>query len=376
MSRKATGMAEKLKQAILDIRRGFRNGDYGSEAAISQGVVLRLLGDLGWPTYDTQTVIPEHNLAGTRVDYALCHPPVKPIVFVEVKKSIDQGQRDKAERQLFQYAFHAGVPFAVLTDGSEWNFFLPSGHGGYTERRVYKLDMAERDLSECIFRLKRYLRYEAIRSGEAIQSIRQDYDDVARKREIQATLPKAWAQLVEEKDELLLDLIAEHVGKLCGYQPDAETLAQFLNSTLKERAAPPPKGRLPNKRRKSTVTLSASGLGFELDGKYHHAPTAKAVLIRVFETLSERDPTFAERFAALPKHGRKRRYLAQDRGALAPGQPNQVAKWSHQLTTGWWLLTNLSREGIDRLIRMACGVAQVRYGSDLRVDLGQARKQG
>jgi predicted type IV restriction endonuclease len=46
------------------------------------------------------------------------------------------GQSDRAERQLFEYAFHDGVPMAILTDGREWNFFLPGEQGDYGERRV------------------------------------------------------------------------------------------------------------------------------------------------------------------------------------------------------------------------------------------------
>jgi hypothetical protein len=37
---------------------------------------------------------------------------------------------------------------AVLTDGQEWHFFLPTEQGDYGERRVYKLDLLERDPQE------------------------------------------------------------------------------------------------------------------------------------------------------------------------------------------------------------------------------------
>ena len=63
------------------------------------------------------------------------------------------GQGGGAERQLFEYSFHKGVQLAILTDGREWNFFLPAEHGNYAERSVYKLDIVERDLSECTLRL-------------------------------------------------------------------------------------------------------------------------------------------------------------------------------------------------------------------------------
>ncbi|MBP0633710.1 MULTISPECIES: hypothetical protein [unclassified Cupriavidus] len=91
-------------------------------------------------------------------------PPGKAIAFIEVKQI---GQSDGAERQLFEYAFHAGVPMAVLTDGREWNFFLPGEQGDYRKRRVYKLDLVERDVRESVERLERYLKAMLIKSSDS-----------------------------------------------------------------------------------------------------------------------------------------------------------------------------------------------------------------
>ncbi|MEK7404317.1 MAG: hypothetical protein AAB225_04345 [Acidobacteriota bacterium] len=75
-----------LKEHIEDIRSGIKAGRFTNEAAVRQGVVLRLLQALWWPTYDTQVVAPEYSVEGRRVDFALCHPPGKPAVFIEVKQ--------------------------------------------------------------------------------------------------------------------------------------------------------------------------------------------------------------------------------------------------------------------------------------------------
>jgi len=64
---------------------------------------------------------------------------------VEVKKI---GFTAGADRQLFEYVFHLGVPMAILTDGQEWSFYLPGEQGRYDERRVYKIDLLELDISE------------------------------------------------------------------------------------------------------------------------------------------------------------------------------------------------------------------------------------
>ncbi|MFI3218837.1 MAG: type I restriction endonuclease [Methylococcales bacterium] len=216
-----------IEKHIEEIRTAIKAGHFINEASVSQGIVLRLLQALEWSIYEPQVVCPEYQLQGRRVDYALCHPTSKPIAFIEVKKI---GQSEGAEKQLFEYAFHVGIPLAILTDGQEWNFFLPAEQGSYDERRVYKLDIMQRDLSECAARLTRYLHYDAVASGEAIKAAREDYRNVARDRQIEVTLPLAWTRLISEEDEELLELVAERVESLCGFKPDLKTVAEYLKS--------------------------------------------------------------------------------------------------------------------------------------------------
>ena len=60
-----------LRQEIEQIREELAAGRYANEASISQGIVLRLLNSISWPTYDTRIVWPEYSLDGKRVDFAL-----------------------------------------------------------------------------------------------------------------------------------------------------------------------------------------------------------------------------------------------------------------------------------------------------------------
>ena len=62
-----------LENHILEIQQGIKSGQYLNEASVSQGIILRLLNALKWPTYDTQIVSPEFTVEGRRVDYALCY---------------------------------------------------------------------------------------------------------------------------------------------------------------------------------------------------------------------------------------------------------------------------------------------------------------
>src|SRR5260370_40036328 len=116
-----------LKLDIEGVRKAIRMGQFPNEAAVCQGVVLRILHALSWPTYDTQIVFPEYSVEGRRVDFALCHPARKPLVFIEAKQT---GQSDgAAERQLFEYALHTGLPMAILSARQAWQIFPPPQHG-------------------------------------------------------------------------------------------------------------------------------------------------------------------------------------------------------------------------------------------------------
>lgn len=223
-----------LNEHLDDIRNDLRRGAFANEASVSQGIVLRLLHALGWP-YNTQVVTPEYSVEGRRVDFALCNPPLKPLVFIEVKQV---GQIKGAERQLFEYAFHTGVPIAILTDGREWHFFQPGGQGDYKERRVYKLDLIETDNKESLGRLNRYLNYELIRTSEAIRAIEEDYRAISKQRHIQTSLPEAWIKLVEEADELLIGVVAKKTESLCGYTPTAEQVLDFLKNLNRDTLHP------------------------------------------------------------------------------------------------------------------------------------------
>jgi hypothetical protein len=121
---------------------------------------------------------------------------------------------------------------AVLTDGQEWHFYLPAEQGDYQERRVYKLDIVERDPDECERRFRRYLAYDLVCTGEAYANARSDYQSVRRQREAEAALPEAWQQLVHEPDELLIELLGDQVESLCGYRPDPDAVAEFLSNRL------------------------------------------------------------------------------------------------------------------------------------------------
>ena len=214
-----------LKERIDNIRNGLERRQFTSETAVRQGIINPLLGELGWPTSKTQIVFPEYAVEGGKVDYALCHPPEIPRIFIEAKQP---GKLDGAEKQLFRYAVHQGVRFAILTDGQKWIFFYPSGEGTYEERKVIELDLHTGNSEENTHLLNKYLNYESVRTGEAFDAIEKDYRNLSRQRELERHLPEVWDKILEEKNQILLQIVIEEMKKVCRYIPTEEEALAFL----------------------------------------------------------------------------------------------------------------------------------------------------
>lgn len=213
-----------LTDRISAARQRLRDGSLANEASVSIGVVLPILDALGWPAFDPGVVAPEYSVGTRRVDFALLTRGT-PAVFVEVKQP---GLMGRADRQLFEYAFHEGVPFAVLTDGATWHFYMPSLQGSYDDRRVYMLDLLERDPSESAARLGRYLERNAVESGDAEERARSDHKRSRQRKGAEAAIPQAWANIAQEPR--LADLLSAEVESVCGFQPEPGDLAAFLAS--------------------------------------------------------------------------------------------------------------------------------------------------
>ena len=165
-------MMSQLERTIGMIVGNIRARKFANETAVREAIVMPVLAALGWETLDPDIVYREYQIENRRVDYGLVAVGTTPTIIVEVKAI---GQITGGDRQLFEYAFHEGVPMAVLSDGREWSFYLPGEHGKYEDRRVYKLDLLERDLGEVCHIFRRYLEFERVKSGKAMEAARTDY---------------------------------------------------------------------------------------------------------------------------------------------------------------------------------------------------------
>jgi hypothetical protein len=358
---------KEIEARIRQIREQLQSQAFTNESAVREALILPILQCLGWEIFDPSQVRREYPVGERRVDYALFTSQRTPTAIIEVKAV---GRAQDADRQLFEYAFHSGIPFAILSDGREWSFYLPAEQGSYEERRVYRLDLVERQENEAVASLQRYLSVERVRSGAAIEDARKDYKDAARRRVVRDEIPRVWAELVSEPDELLLELIAERVESNVGFRPDYEDVEAFLVSLLRrEPAIVEPPARIMTKVTAvgGTPADTPSTLTYQLLGQTKKTRDAIAILLDVLRVLADRQPDFLERFANVAR-GRTRNHIARQRSDVYPGRPD-LEQYTQELRAGWWIGTNIANRDKLRLLKIACQVAGLRFGSDLIVNL-------
>ncbi len=364
-----------LEITLSDITTRLRQGRFPNEQAISQGIVLRILQELGWESWDTNVVWPKYQTGEGRADFALCYPPAKPAIFIEVKQP---GKAEDAVRQALEYAFHTGVPFIVLTDGKTWSFYLPAEQGSYEDRRVYKLDLYERSAEEAALILDRYLSRSKVESGAALEGARNEYRSRNRKSQSRAAIPQAWRELVEKGDELLVDLLASSVESKTGIRPGDDDVADYLASLGRLSASETPsRGSITpaqvslslNQISQPRLSLETSRKGhLVLLGKTHAYANAKDAMVIVLRELAKTDQSFLERCSAHPDaQGRKRRYIARTAEELYPDRPD-LHEHQETLPGGWLVATNLNNVLKKTIVRLAAEVANLTFGKDLVVD--------
>lgn len=355
----------QLEATVADIARKLQEGNFPNRRSIYQGILLRFLGDLKWDVFDTNAISPEYLPDKGKVGCALCHPPATPKVLIEVKQPGQPGGKRRV-RQTLEYASHARIQLVVSTDGRTWSFHhlptAPTAEYDYDERGIFKLDLIESPASESAAVLQRYLEQGRVASGEVLKTAREEYKSVAARQ----TIPHAWRYLVDSRDEMLFDLIADTVESKVGLRPDVEDIAGFLadpgGTGLVTDSSPaplksPPRNSASQRRR----VLVMQGREFSYNSR-------KEAMVIVLRELAQGDPDFLQRCSRDPAfRGTKRRYLAQHVGDIFPDRPD-LWKYHEQLPGGWLVSTNENNSLKMKLIKAAAQVAGLRFGRDVIVE--------
>lgn len=363
--------SDQLIEHILDIRTRLNREEYDNEVKICDGIVKRLLADLGWPLFETEVVSPQFKIeSGTErgyVDFALCHPPKKPLVFLEVKVvgSADQ----KGEDQLFRYCYREGVKLAILTDGCTWKFYYPYGGGQISDRLFRQFDIVAGDATIIAETLQWFLDLDAVKSGIAYNRCENAYTECQSQRKAAEAFDSVWNALLCESDKRLVDIFTRKVEENTGIRPKQNAVVEFLRKQatqpLTELTGPPPTDEKAHKGEALVTPF------FTLNGVTTQFKTGKEVFVAIFREFAKRDNGFCKHYANTQRTGGKRLELARRAEDLYPPGSKWARTDASELPGGRWLATHLSDKLKEKRIQRACDVTGIMYGRDLTMSLSK-----
>ena len=151
-------------------------------------------------------------------------------VFLEVKRASEN--LESHEKQLLEYSFTEGVDLAVLTNGLVWWIYLPLIGGNWQQRKFYTIDITQQSPQESAKHFKEFLGRDVVENGSSIEKAKSVKESKEKNKLINQSLPKAWKQLIDEPDELLVELFSEKVEGLCGHRPTFEQVSDYIMENL------------------------------------------------------------------------------------------------------------------------------------------------
>ena len=376
---------DNLIAFVCQVRDGIARDAYPNETAVRSQLVQPILERLKWPVYDAAKVCHEYSLkfknTTRRVDLALCvSAGGSPRCIIELKGP----SQTEGDEQLFEYAFHAGAPIALLTNGKHWRFYHILTGGTYNERLVRTLDLRKHAPKEVAEALERYLSYPNTESGKASEYAKEDLSKRINRDKAKGLIPAAWRALIEDdQDDRLVKLLIDKTSSLSVYAPVESDVVSFLedlrpshDSSLENNVdissfpppSPPPEGESDIHHRK---TGAQGPIRYHLKGIEYGTTDAIDAYVKIINELAIRNDDFLQRLEP-ELRGRKRKGVARKQSDLSPAEGTR--KRAVLLPGGWWLQTHLSNSDKIRNLKIACSVAGIPFGEPggLHIDLPNA----
>lgn len=232
----------RLMATLADIRQRLAAGVFTDTDRVTQGIVMPVLHDLGWPVFDPAVVVPAYAVGDRVVDYALLGAQSAPAVILQIEEQrplLGDGAR------LLPRVQPERVTILAVTNGPEWELFLTGARLAERPELFHAVDLRNGGIEEVATDLLGYLGCGVVRSGEAGRRAARNRKEAQKRRRALEAIPTAWNELVNEGSERLLILLASRVEQLCEVRPQPEDLLRFLRSLVRKREDGAPPGTPP-----------------------------------------------------------------------------------------------------------------------------------
>ena len=315
-----------------------------NETEVKFQIVAPLLMALGWDSSDRSQVAFEHQVKTAqrrpgRVDIALKREG-HILAHLETKGPFED--LDRHVDQLLRYRFVEVVYVGVLTNGSEWRFYLPREAGPNQQPLFCSFDLRTDPIGRIAGDLKAFLSRDSLRDGSAEELAKQVLEARREIGDVGPKLPELWSKMLNTPDENLVDLISEQAFREFRLRPDPRQVRALLRG--EEIPAAEPKTTAPDQLERpgeETPPPQVKPVAFELWGRRYEVRYWKDILEGVATLLYERH--VSDFRLVLDRKKRTRPYASKQKERF------KTARLIGD--SGIYLDTNLTAKGIEARAR-------------------------
>ncbi len=315
---------------------------------------------MGWDTW-SEEVVPQYKSARGIVDYALFIDG-RPKVFIEAK---NLGEFLSAhEEQLLRYAYTEGIELAVLTNGKEWWFYLPTERNiKWDDRKFVSLNILD-NTSYAEEQFRKYLSKDSVANGYALKHARSTLLTKLHIAEV-------WQDMISEPEELLVDLISEKLRQKTNTDVDINIVHEFLHNMSKGAFLKVRDGNIHDYdinedeykhiHTKPASILKAKSKKFRefiLVYKNNDGYTFRSMKDLVKALLNTIEDEHNEFLNVFYKKGRgkKRVFISKNPQELYGDRIDLSAKHKDILRGDWYIGTNYSVQNFIQMAQLACEI--------------------
>ncbi len=330
-----------------------------NEHQVCQYVILPVLEALGWDTW-SEEVVPQYKSARGIVDYALFIDG-RPKVFIEAK---NLGEFLSAhEEQLLRYAYTEGIELAVLTNGKEWWFYLPTERNiKWDDRKFVSLNILD-NTSYAEEQFRKYISKDSVSSGYALKQARSTLLTKLYITEI-------WQDMISEPEELLVDLISEKLRQKINTDVDINIVREFLHNmsegtflqmediNMHYYEVNENESKLKHTKPASVLkTKSKKFREFILvyKNKARKFRSMKDLVKTLLNTIEDENNGFLNVFYKKGR-GKKRVFISRNPQELYGDRIDLSAKHKDILRGDWYIGTNYSVQNFIQMAQLACEI--------------------
>lgn len=274
---------EKKITAFIEALQSSRQIAVFDKESLKQTVVMKLLFLLGWDIFNPEEVTANYSVGERQADFCL-RSKNSAKAFVDIRKTGEP--LDRFQEEHFELTRRGNAEFSVLSNGIDWWLYLSTGENGNMPGKFCAIDFLNHQSAEISAQLIASLEKNNVDKGSTVKYAQKI---LARRGQIaiKETLPEAWAKIVSEPPDVMVQLLSENVEKICGCRPERTAVIKFLteNSNLSHQPAAPAKPNKYSPVHRAFTRKNKNIRSFSFKNRVYHVKSGGELILKLCEIL-------------------------------------------------------------------------------------------